>query len=440
MNWLSKLVRRKQSDDRFDFEVPADGEPARPWIPGPSAVELTDCHTNLGTVEFSPAVGALLGTTGRDRSGDRRYRQAFTPAQPVSDVRRLAGRTPLIRRIIRSIEDQDLHVVLYGDRGIGKTSVLKVVQGLALSAGYLVHYVSCGKSTTFHEVFRSLAGRVPLLYDRDADPTTGEGDSAKSLADELPEGAFSVSQLTDILARVQGARILLILDEFDRSDVVEFRLLVGELIKNLSDRSVKVQLLIGGIASSLSELIAYVPSIRRNVVGIGIPNLTADEVSEMLDIAQAEGNVSFGLEAREQLITISAGLPYLVGLVGQFAVLEAVDNGEDQIALKHVDRAVSLSSEEIANRLSLRCICALEKLKEEPFASLLERAASEATREGGIVVNPELTGELMRHQLRFSEILEPIADDPRGGWRFLEDGASSLVWLRKATLAAVPLT
>lgn len=439
MNWFSRLLRRKEADDGFLFDVSADGETASPWIPVPSAVPPTDDSVDFAAVGFSSAVGTLLGTGGRHGGRDRRYRQAFTPAQPVSEVRRLAGRTPLIRRVIRSIEDQDLHVVLYGDRGIGKTSVLKVVQGLALTAGYLVHYVSCGNSTTFHEVFRSLAARIPLRYDRDSDPTTSSGDGGGSLADDLPEGAFSVSQLTDILARVEGARILLILDEFDRSDVVDFRLLVGELIKNLSDRSVRVQLLIGGIASNLSELVAHVPSIRRNIVGIGIPNLTADEVDEMLDIAEAAGNVSFAAKARERLITVSAGLPYLVGLIGQFAVLEAVDNGDDQIALKHVDRAVSLSCEEIANRLSLRCTFGLDKLMVEPLATLIESAAAEATREGGVIVDQDLTGALLRNHERLADILEPIADDPRGGWRFVEDGASSLVWLRKATRASAPV-
>src|SRR4249919_1121551 len=55
-----------------------------------------------------------------NRSGDRfaairsKLRHAFTPSQPVADRRMFAGREGVLRTIIGSIEDQRLHVVLYG--------------------------------------------------------------------------------------------------------------------------------------------------------------------------------------------------------------------------------------------------------------------------------------------------------------------------------------
>lgn len=429
MSWLSKLIRRKRPEDAFaEFSQSADTDTlkASTRFSAPDERAEPDLAHGLG---FSTSGGGFLRGVDGQSGVDRRYRHAFTPSQPVADVRRLAGRTALIRRVIRSIEDQDLHVVLFGDRGIGKTSVLKVIQGLAVRANYLVHYVSCGQSATFGEVFRSLAKRIPLLYDGTSDPTAADKDGGGSLADYLPEGEFSVSQLTEVFGRVEGTRILLILDEFDRSDVDAFRRSIGELIKNLSDRSIRVQLLIGGVAANLSELVAHVPSIRRNIVGIGVPNLDSEEVGEMLDIAEVSGNVRFDALARERLAEVSAGLPYLVGLLGQHAVLEAADAGENRIARAHIDRAVVVGCDEIASRLSLRCNFALDRL-DATRARLLERAAVEATSQGGLVVDLAITTELRLHQNEFEDILQPIADDPRGGWRFSEDGTASLVWLR----------
>ena len=437
MSWLSRLFRRKRPEDMFIFDAPDQSAPEQPWIPvAPSAREAAPATDNADKLGFSASTGTLLGGGGIQGRADRRYRLAFTPAQPVAEVRRLAGRTALIRRIIRSIEDQDLHVVLYGDRGIGKTSVLKVIQGLATGAGYLVHYVSCGQSASFPEVMRSLARRIPLLYDGASDPTASEADSNASLADRLPAGDFSVSQLTEVLGGVEGARILLILDEFDRSDVEAFRRSIGELIKNLSDRSIRVQLLIGGVAANLSELVAHVPSIRRNIVGIGVPNLGADEVAEMVDIAELFGGIRFDALARQRLADVSAGLPYLVGLIGQHAVLEAADAGQKWVARGHIDRAVEVACEEIASRLSLRCNYALDKAVAPWLIKLFERAADEATRAGGVIIGSELTDELKKHASAVADILQPIADDPRGGWRFVEDGTASLIWLRKANGAA----
>jgi len=435
MSWISRLFRRQPAEDIWDsspssFVLPdVPSQAPAPAIKARSAKLLRDPDT-LG---FSSSANMLLSGAERLAGSDRSYRHAFTPSQPVGDVRRLAGRTALIRRIIRSIEDQDLHVVLYGDRGIGKTSVLKVIQNLAVRANYLVHYVSCGQSAGFCEVFRSLTGRIPLLYDGSSDPTSeGKNPSGGSLADYLPDGDFSVSQLTDVFGRVEGTRILLILDEFDRSDVLGFRQAIGELIKNLSDRSIRVQLLIGGVAANLTDLVSQVPSIRRNVVGIGVPNLTDDEVQEMVDIAEVSGNVRFDAPARRRLTEVSAGLPYLVGLLGQHAVLEAADAKQSQIAQSHVDRAAAIGCEEISSRLSLRCNFALNRAEMQMFAGLLERAAAEATSQGGLIVDTKVTAQLQQNSAILVDILQPIDDDPRGGWRFKEDGTASLIWLRSA--------
>jgi hypothetical protein len=431
MSWLSKLIRRKPAEDVFAEFSTGGASDGRPWTaPLPSKASGQGTADEGHAFGFSTSAGGLLGGGNARGGADRRYRHAFTPSQPVADVRRLAGRTVLMRRVIRSIEDQDLHVVLFGDRGIGKTSVLKVIQGLAMRANYLVHYVSCGQTATFAEVFRSLTNRIPLLYDGRSDPTAGDHDSANSLADYLPDGDFSVSQLTEVLSRVEGTRILLILDEFDRSDVDQFRRPIGELIKNLSDRAINVQLLIGGVAANLSELVAHVPSIRRNIVGIGVPNLDHEEVGEMLDIAETSGNIRFDPKARKRLAEVSAGLPYLVGLIGQHAVLEAADGDNSSIGAVHVDRAVAVACTEIASRLSLRCNFALDRVV-APQADLLEHAAVEATRQSGLIVDPALTAALRQHANIFNDILQPMPDDPRGGWHFIEDGTASVVWLRK---------
>ena len=44
-----------------------------------------------------------------------KLRNAFTPSQPVVDRHMFAGRTDVLATMIGSIEDQRLHLVLYGD-------------------------------------------------------------------------------------------------------------------------------------------------------------------------------------------------------------------------------------------------------------------------------------------------------------------------------------
>ena len=56
-----------------------------------------------------------------------RLRASFTPAQPVIDPRMFAGRRDILETLIRAVEDQRSHVVIYGERGAGKTSLLRML-------------------------------------------------------------------------------------------------------------------------------------------------------------------------------------------------------------------------------------------------------------------------------------------------------------------------
>ena len=77
---------------------------------------------------FRATAGGQLGSQAETAIARTRMKllEAFTPSQPVSDRKRFAGRVDMLNSIIRAIEEQRLHVVVYGERGIGKTSVMHV--------------------------------------------------------------------------------------------------------------------------------------------------------------------------------------------------------------------------------------------------------------------------------------------------------------------------
>jgi hypothetical protein len=116
-----------------------------------------------------------------------RLRNAFTPSQPVVDRRMFAGRTGVLSTMIGSIEDQRLHLVVYGERGIGKTSLLHMLTEAAREARYIVVYSSCGAASNFQETFLAAAADIPLLYHSNFGPTTEEAETGSTLADLLPE-------------------------------------------------------------------------------------------------------------------------------------------------------------------------------------------------------------------------------------------------------------
>ncbi|MGL6042905.1 MAG: AAA family ATPase, partial [Sandaracinobacteroides sp.] len=256
----------------------------------------------------------------------------LSASQPVTSRDRLAGRADTLATLIAAIEQQRAHVVLYGERGIGKTSLVHVFAETAREANYLVIYGSCGVEARFDEMFRTFAGEIPLLYHSSISPTGDEKDHHRSFADLLGAGHVDPRELADLFQKIVGTRVILVLDEYDRVADPGFRRDVAELIKNLSDRAARVQLLLTGVASNLDELIGFTPSIRRNIVGLAVGPMAEPELAEILSRAEAATGLSFAPDARALIVRMSGGSPYLARLLGNRAAGRSLDERRDLVS------------------------------------------------------------------------------------------------------------
>ncbi len=349
-----------------------------------------------------------------------------------------AGRAETLAKLIRSIEDQKLHVVLYGDRGIGKTSLLHILSQQARQARYLVQYLSCGEDSDFSETFRSVAASIPLLYHSDFAPTADETEHGATLGSLLPAGPLHAQQISDLFAKLTGTRLLIILDEFDRSAPGPFRRQIAELVKNLSDRSIRAQLVIAGVASNLSELIEHIPSIRRNILGLQVPDMARDEVENMIRIGERESGMSFADDAIELVTSAASGSPYIASLLSQHAAISAVERAslrvEHEDAVRSVDRAVS----EIGNRLSEASRDEIRRAQTEGFGEALGILGRTALHTGGRFVGegleqwlpePEARARLISEITQRYSLVMDVAGSDSYTYRFREEGAPIYLWM-----------
>ena len=53
--------------------------------------------------------------------------KVFTPATPVSESALFAGRMKELRRVIDTISQRGRHSMIFGERGVGKTSLASVI-------------------------------------------------------------------------------------------------------------------------------------------------------------------------------------------------------------------------------------------------------------------------------------------------------------------------
>lgn len=419
MSWIKKLLGLAPNASSDEYQ---EGQPTL-VVSAPVAPSNPD----EGLPRFSGLANEIEADRGQSRepSVGRRLGLAYPVSQPVSNLRQFAGRRELLSSVIRSIEERRMHVVLYGDRGIGKTSLLHVIALLAKDARYLVRYSSCSVTSNLDSTFRAIAEDIPLLYHEKADPMSAQVESGKTLADLLDGSTLTPAMLSEVLDGVSGTRLLIILDEFDRTENPDFRREVAELIKNLSDRSSKVQILIGGVAKNLSELVRQIPSIRRNLVGIPVGRMSNAELTEILTNGQAISGLPIEKIAQDRLIGWANGSPYLANLIAHQSSSRALERDGKSVAVADLKDGLAMMAREQMLRLPEAAKIQVEKLLAEVPHDQLRAAVSHALEHFGQVSLKQFT------------VLEPLAE---GKWStdgflaFEDDGVPLTIWLRLAEM------
>jgi hypothetical protein len=431
MGWISSLFGRTE-------EEYAEPDPAAEPIAFVPAEMPVDRTRTLPRFRGNAADQLSVHSRLHDRVR-LQLRKAFTPARPVMDPAMFAGRTNLLHTVIRAIEDQYLHVVLFGPRGIGKTSTLHVLCGIARESRYIVRYVSCGERTRFDALFRAVLADIPLLFHERYDPTAREIEEGLSFADLLDDRPLTVDLASDILGKVAGTRLLIVLDEFDRASDTDFRRSVAELIKNLSDRGSRVQLVIAGVAQNLTEIIEHVPSIRRNILGLLLPNMTREEIAELIGNGQQVSGMTFTPKALRLISLAALGLPYLASLVAQHAGLTALDRDSTTIDHSDVERGIGQVLDHLDLRIAPDVRGRMERAIENGHGRVLGRLAQialansfrlpvmEIERELG---GPVHTSTMLRDLEDRYRLVAPVLPDESGAYGFTDDGVPLFLWVR----------
>ncbi len=370
-------------------------------------------------------------------------RDAVGASQPVIDREFFAGRHDALRKLINAVEQQRMHVVVYGERGMGKTSLVHVFAETAREARYLVLYSSCGADTRFDVMFRSFAAQIPGIYHRSVMPNSPEAEAGNHFDAMLSEN-FGPRELADLFAEVTATRVILILDEFDRVADPLMRRDVAELIKNLSDRASRVQLILTGVAENLDEILGYSPSVRRNIVGLPLRPMAPAEVGDLLGIAENAAGLEFDDGARDLLTTIADGSPYLVRLLAHQAGLFALDSRSDVVTQAHATAAVERVLTDWNASLPRRIQISLGRDEARAHWPLLVAAARAGTAADGYFTSEDVATELgdartpaaIEKELHAfagaHELLEVNTDNGDTRFRFRFPGVSSLLLMSRA--------
>jgi Cdc6-like AAA superfamily ATPase len=79
---------------------------------------------------------------------------AFSPHSPISSLQLFRGRTDQIRSVVDAANIPGLHIAIYGERGVGKTSLANMNRDILGTSQMATSKVICAERDTFESVIR----------------------------------------------------------------------------------------------------------------------------------------------------------------------------------------------------------------------------------------------------------------------------------------------
>lgn len=252
-----------------------------------------------------------------------RVSSAFTPSAPVDSLDLFAGRFAQVQDVVSAVSQKGRHVGLYGERGVGKTSLANVLTEF-FAAPELPRYQAAHVNCSTDDSFESLWTNV--FTDLGVEPPS-------------PMGPEPIRQLIAAL----DPPALLVIDELDRLEDNEALTLLADTIKTFSDHVVASTLVLVGVAHSIGDLIGEHESINRALIHVEMPRMSRRELREIIDKGCVLADLTAEPEAVDKIASLSEGLPHYAHLLGLHAAQRAVQDDRDRVVLADVGAAIPLA-------------------------------------------------------------------------------------------------
>lgn len=283
---------------------------------------------NLSSDELAEILGSLL-----------------TPSKEITTPERLFGRALRLIEIERSFASEGRHVFIYGDRGVGKTSLAVTAAHLHNHSGDEPIYVPCGENTSFADVLQAIgSATVPVAKRAEQRKWAGGlnfglasignvgGNVAHESKSALPK-PVNVIEALDVIRLVGDAskgRRIIVIDEFDRIRKDEDKVLFSELIKNSATLDVDARFIFCGIGRSIEEIIGAHPSSGRYFEPIELEKLHHNFLWDIINQVASRTNVDVPSEITTRIGIVSDGFPHFVHLIGQ-CMFWAMQDDPDEV-------------------------------------------------------------------------------------------------------------
>ncbi len=225
--------------------------------------------------------------------------------------------------------------MLYGERGVGKTSLSQILEHLVPSGRQSVVHTrkACTPGDTFDTIWRK--------FFKDIRFTISEESKEVTVIDLYPEAISPDDVLREMRHFAATDIPIFVIDEFNEinDDGTTSRLMANTL-KTLSDEGASATIVVVGVGDNVTQLFADHASIERCTEEVLMPRMTRPELGDIIDKRLTQLGMEIEDDARWKVIILSRGLPTYVHRLGKHSAISAIDDLRRTITEADVNKAI----------------------------------------------------------------------------------------------------
>ena len=261
--------------------------------------------------------------------------EAFSPSAPITSKKSFYGRYNQLTKVENAVFERGQHIVMYGERGVGKTSLANIAEEMHKDI-YTVK-ITCSRKNTFASLWQEVLKTLSFVIKFDE---TSPDQKLEKHLNGLLKDSFDIQAIQFVFGQLKNS-LLIILDEFDVIKGEESLSLFADAIKSFSDNLPRVTLMIVGIAENISELLGEHTSLERCICQIPVPRMSQEELKDLIDSGMMKLKMKMDERVKEDIISFSQGFPHYVHLLSKHSVLNAIDKKYTAVVRNNFDEAIN---------------------------------------------------------------------------------------------------
>lgn len=278
--------------------------------------------------------------------------QVFSPITPIQEKDFFFGRMIQLEKIVEAINERGQHAILYGERGVGKTSLANIMNKQITNI-YPVK-ITCDRKDTFKTLWESAFEKIQF-----AKTTAGIGFNSEKITEieSMEDYISSIPNLkTNHIINLLNSfgddfKIMFIFDEFDNILNEKVRSSFADLIKSLSDNNTNSTIILVGIADNIEQLIGNHQSLERCLKQVKMPRMKNEECEEIIRNGISKLELKIEKKVLQNIIEFSSGFPHYVHLLCKYGCKELIENEKINFSEPYLTIAINKGIDNTSEQL-----------------------------------------------------------------------------------------